>query len=341
MNKNNLEIKIGYTQGLMEVVEKEIKQKTNNQVLIKGDDFMYLDFGGTFERLLNLKSIGNISLVTRDVNFNPAYLSKHKDVLKNLIDTVFGQSKDKFKTFRISCAGSDSEEVKSIIKYIENEYSLYESLEADLKINIYKVKNSWEISVQVTKRPLSYRLYKVANMSGAMDANIAYALNYFCELESKKTYLNIFSGSATLLIEAAQEYNNLQTLIGFDSSKQNLSLGYHNVQKAGLIEKIKLFEYDIFSKPELGKFDVIVADLPFGMAISKSEDLSKLYQMFIEYAYMYLNEDGVLGIYTSEHDTFMDVLDINKWKVVKTVKLKLVTNINSYLYPKIILCKKI
>lgn len=341
MNKNNLEIKIGYIQGLMEVVEKEIKQKTNNQILIKGDDFMYLDFGGTFEQLLNLKSIGNISLVTRDVKFNPAYLSKHKDVLKSLIDTVFDQSKDKFKTFRISCAGSDSEEVKSIIKYIENEYSIYENLEADLKINIYKVKNSWEISVQVTKRPLSYRLYKVANMSGAMDANIAYALNYFCELKSKKTYLNIFSGSATLLIEAAQEYNNLQTLIGFDNSKQNLSLGYQNVQKAGLIKKIKLFEYDIFSKPELGKFDVIVADLPFGMAISKSEDLSKLYQMFIEYAYMYLNEDGVLGIYTSEYNTFMDVLDISKWKVVKTVELKLVTNINSYLYPKIILCKKI
>ena len=146
MNKSKLEIKIGYIQGLKEVVEIEIKQKTNNQILVAGDDFMYLDFDGTFEKFLNLKSIGNVSLVTRDVNFNPTYLSKHKEVLKSLIDIIFVQSNDKFKTFRISCAGSDSEEVGNIIKYIENEYSININLEADLKINIYKVKNLWEIS---------------------------------------------------------------------------------------------------------------------------------------------------------------------------------------------------
>jgi len=63
-------------------------------------------------------------------------------------------------------------------------------------------------------------------MSGAIDPNIAYALNYYCELENKKSYLNVFSGSATPPTEAALEYQNLNTLVGFDVDKKHLTFGY-------------------------------------------------------------------------------------------------------------------
>ena len=178
-------------------------------------------------------------------------------------------------------------------------------------------------------------------MSGAMDPTIAYALNEYCNVKKKKTYLNAFSGSATLLIEAGLSSQDLETLVGFDNDKSHLTLAYQNIKQAGLIRRIKLLEHDIYEQPKIGKFDVIVADLPFGMVISKNEDLEKMYTAFVNFAENSLEEKGVLGVYTNEYRLFKEVLDLSKWKIIEEVDLKLPTNVNSYLYPKIFVCKKI
>ncbi|MBU1558011.1 methyltransferase domain-containing protein [Patescibacteria group bacterium] len=341
MNENNFKIKLSFTKGLNKIVIKEVKEKTSYEILEQGVDFVYLNFDKDFEKLLVLKSVGSVSIVLVGPLYNPTYLSKHKSVLKEIIDEIINKKIEKFSTFKISCAGSDSPEVKSIVKYIKEEFKLDENVEADLKINIAKINDLWEISVQVTRRPLSFRSYKISNMSGAMDPTIAYALNEYCNIGEKKTYLNAFSGSATLLIEAALNNKNLDALVGFDNNKSHLTLAYQNVKKAGLIRRIKLLEHDIYDQPKIGKFDVIVADLPFGMVISKNEDLEKMYTAFVHFAEKSLEKKGVLGVYTNEYELFKQVLDLSKWKIIKEVELKLATNINSYLYPKIFVCKKI
>ena len=156
---------------------------------------------------------------------------------KHQITSING-NKDKFKTFKITCAGSDSPRVRGIAEYIQRTYGLTEKEESDMKIHIIKkLDEIWEIGVQITSRPLSSRDYKVKNMSGAMDSTIAYAVNSLCELENVDSYLNIFSGSATLLIEASQCYPNLKQLIGFDNNKKSISLAIQNIKKAGLIKK--------------------------------------------------------------------------------------------------------
>lgn len=341
MDKSSYQIKLVFVEGLSEVVEEEINVKTSNLILFKEKDYFCLDFNDSFLDILDLKSISTASLIMKNDKYNPGYLSKHKSILGKMINIVTSKSPDKFKTFRLSCAGSDSKEVKSLLKYIELEFKLIENNEADLKINIFKSKDIWEIAIQVTSRPLSVRFYKVVNMSGAMDPNIAYALNYYCELQTKSSYLNVFSGSSTLLIEAALKFDNLRVLVGFDMGKKHLSYGYQNIQKAGLIKKIRLLEYDVFNAPDLGQFDVIVADLPFGMVISKNKNLDSIYKAFIDYTYKSVAEKGIMGVYTSEADTFINQLDKDKWAILKIVDLKLVTSINSYLYPKIVICKKL
>jgi 16S rRNA G966 N2-methylase RsmD len=340
MEKNNYQIKVGFIEGLSEVVEKEICNKTSHKIITREKDYFYLDFIDSFQSLLDLRSVGNVSLVISGDSYNPGYISKHKSILGDMINKVLSISPDKFSTFRISCAGPNSDEVKSILRFIESEFRLSENNEADLKINIFKSIKTWEIAIQVTRRPLSLRLYKVANMSGAMDPTVAYGLNYYCELKNKKSYLNAFSGSSTLLIEALQEFNNLETLVGFDGDKKHLTLGYQNVRKAGFIRKVRLIEQSIFNVPDLGKFDAIVADLPFGMVISKNEDLNSMYATFIDFAYRSLSDNGVVGVYTSEVGTFVNQLNNTKWVITKKIDLKLSTNVNSYIYPSIIICKK-
>lgn len=339
MNEPKLNIKLAFVTGLREVVLGEISKYQDIHVIREDIDSLYLDFVQDFTLIKHLRSVARAYVIVQDSKYNPLYISNHKSILGNLIEIVLSGNGDKFKSFKITCAGSDSSEVRSIAKYIQETYELTEKEEADMKVHIIKLDEIWEIGIQITPRPLSVRDYKVRNMSGAMDPTVAYAVNSFCELEKVKSYLNIFSGSATLLIEAAQCYPNIEHLIGFDNDKKHLSLAIQNIKKAELIKKIQLKEENIFDKPNLGSFDAITSDLPFGMSVSKGENLEILYQCFIEYCENVLNKEGILVVYTSEHEILEEIISKSKFDILKTLELKLMTSVNAYLRPKIFVCK--
>lgn len=339
MNESNLEIKLSFVTGLREIVLNEISQHTDLHFIKEDENSFYFNFIQNFTEIKQLRSVSRAYIVIQNSKYNPLYIYNHKSIIGSLIEIVIKGEEKKFKTFKITCAGSDSPEVQGIAEYVYKNYRLTEKEDADVKIHIIKLGETWEIGIQITPRPLSLRDYKVKNMSGAMDPTIAYALNSLCGLEDVGSYLNIFSGSATLLIEAGQCYPNLKQLIGFDNDKKHISLAIQNIKKAGLIKRIQLKEKDIFDKPDLGKFDVITSDLPFGMAISKNEDLEKLYQSFVEYSQEKLKHDGKLVVYTSEHELLKSILLKSKFNIIQELDLQFITSINAYLRPKIFLCK--
>lgn len=337
MNTPKIKIKLSYVTGLKPVVLSELKE-LDLEIIGEDIDSIFIVFSeDNIKNVKELRSVARAYLVTQNDNYHPTYISNHKSILGNLIDIVVKH--DHFKTFKISCAGSDSPEVKSIARYIQDTYKMEESDEADLKIHITKSEDIWEVGVQITPRPLSVRNYKVINMSGAMDPTIAYAVNSFCKLDSASSYLNVFSGSATLLIEAAQCYPNLKKLIGFDNNKKHLSLSIQNIKKADLIKRVQVKDADISDRPDFGTFDAVVSDLPFGMSISKNEDLEKLYSTFIKYCEETLNTGGRLVIYTSEHELIEPILLKSRFKSIQSLQLKFMTNVDAYLRPKIIVCE--
>lgn len=339
MNKLNIKIKLAFIIGLQKIVSREVSNFLSMRIITKEKDCLYLEFSQNYSDILLLKSVSRAYIVAENSRYNPLYVSKHKSIIGELIEIVISKNKKQFKSFKITCAGSDSPEVQSIAKYIREEYALIEKEEADLKIYIIKPNDTWEIGIQITSSPLSFRNYKAINMAGAMHSTVAYAMNSLCELENKESYLNAFSGSATLLIEAGLSFPNLKKLIGFDNTKKHISLAIQNIKKAGLIKRIEIYEKDIFDKPNFGKFDVITADLPFGMAISKNENLEKLYLCFIEYCEKNINTNGVLAMYTSEHELLERLLLKSRFAITKTMHLKFITSANAYLRPKIFVCK--
>lgn len=339
MNESKIKVKLSYITGLRLVVLKELKQ-FNFQILDEGEDSVFVQFSEeAIPEIKHLRSVARTYVVMQGDKYHPAYISKHKSIIGSLVDVVIKNNKKDFRNFKISCAGSESPEVRGISQYIQERYDLKEKKEADLKMHIIKLEDVWEIGIQVTPRPLSVRDYKVVNMSGAMDPTIAYAVNSLCNLEKLNSYLNVFSGSATLLIEVAQSFPNLEKLVGFDNDKKHISLSIKNVKKAGLIKKIHIKEANIFDKPDFGKFDAIVSDLPFGMAISKNENIEKLYETFIEYCEGKLEPKGRLALYTSEHELIESILLKSPFKIIKSLQLKFITNADAYLWPKIIVCK--
>lgn len=340
MNESGHKIKLSFITGLGDVVLNEISQYKGLHVDNKGESIFYLDYIQNLNKIKHLRSISQAYVIIQDSKFNPLYIVKHKSILSDLINTVILGDKNAFKSFKVICAGPNSPEVRGIAEYIQKTYGLIEKREADLKVHIVKNPDKiWEIGVQITPRPLSFRDYKIKNMSGAMDPTIAYAINSLCNLGNVSSYLNIFSGSATLLIEAGLSYPNLNQLVGFDNDKKHISLAIQNIKKAGLIKRIQLKEKDIFNRPDLGKFEVITSDLPFGMAVSKGEDLEKLYGCFIEYCEKSLNHGGKLAVYTSEYDILEKIIQKSKFKIIKTLELKFITAVDAYLRPKIFVCE--
>lgn len=342
MNNTPIKIKLSYITGLKDVVLNELKKHpvlhiTN--VAHEDDDSIYLDFADFFlDEIKELQSVARAYIVKQDSKYHPSYIFNHKSILGDLINIVIEKERE-FKSFKIICAGSDSLEVRSVSKYIQENYHLHESDESDLKIHIINLEGEWEVGVQLTPRPLSVRDYKVFNMSGAMDPTVAYAVNSFCLLEKAESYLNVFSGSGTLLIEAAKNYPNLLRLVGFDNDKKHLSLSIQNIRKAGLIKKVEVKEGNIFDNPNFGKFDAIASDLPFGMLISKNENLETLYKAFIEYCEAVLNPGGRLVVYTSEYELLKEIIKKSNFKIIKTLELKFITSVNAYLRPRIIVCE--
>lgn len=336
MNNADYIIRLDFFKGLSKIVKSEMEGYQEVSIIRETDESIYIQFIQPFTRLCFLKSVLRVYVISEDKRYTPRYIANHKSIAGNLIDYVLKNSKDNFRTFKIVCAGSDSPEVRSIAKYIKDTFNLLETDDADLKLYIIKPEDMWEVGVEITARPLSVREYKIKNMSGAMDPTIAYAVNQMADLSRARSYLNVFSGSATLLIEAALAHGNLEKLVGFDINKSHLSLAIQNIKKAGLIKKIHLYEKDILQNPhELGTFDVITSDMPFGMSISKNENLDELYEAFVEYCAGSLKPNGTLVAYTNQVDLFEKVINQSRFKVIKTVELRY----HAYLKPKIFVCK--
>lgn len=331
----------------------------------------------TLNMLMKLRSITNIYLVQKGEKLHPMYINNHKSILGTMIDLVLHTQQKAFKTFKIRCAGSDSPEAISIQNFISDTYKLKISEDADLDTYIHKPSELWEVGVRVTSRPLSVRDYKTEHIKGGINPTVAYAMNTFALADMNLSaidsthvsptattmipnsvpvafsYLNVCSGSATLLIEAgieisiqdneignkASERKPQCKLIGFDIDKKTNSLAIQNIKKAGFIKSIQIKTSDLQDKPDFGMFDAIVSDLPFGMQISKGSDLSKLYKDFVAYATMQLDPQGVLVVYTTETETFEQALHNTNFYVEKSLSLQITTAVNSHIKPKIFICR--
>jgi tRNA (guanine6-N2)-methyltransferase len=325
-------IRINYIKGLEDFVQDELLSLEFNHHM---DSHGFVDFIGNYPLLHKAKTISDVYLEFSAKYLNPKYLSNHKSIVGELIEKVLENSnKYEYSTFSLSAAGSDSPELQEIVKYISNEFTLVKEDTGNLKIEIGYRNNEWILSCRTTPRPLSLRSWRVCNIEGGMNSTIAHCINSITYPMPSQRYLNIFSGSATLLIERALE-NRASDLLGFDYNGKTNACAIQNIKGAGLIKNIAIKNLDINDSPDLGKFDVIVSDLPFGIKISKDLDLYELYKSTVEYILNTLSAEGIAVLYTSKFEILEKVLDDLKIKIDVSYPLVLPTSKGDYLYPRI------
>ena len=227
-----------------------------------------------------------------------------------------------FTSFRFSAAGRDSAVFARLAEEIQKATGLHhDAEEGDLLLRIRKAKESWDVLVRTTPRPLSSRPWRVCNLSGGLNATLAAGMVALVGVDSKDRFFNPMCGSGTLLIERRSRGQAAQ-LIGCDISGEALACSEENIGSSRL-SGIELLQADATSLPfENASFDVIVADVPWGDAVGTHKDNAALYPAFLTEMTRVAAPGARLAVLTHEIRLFEKVLsDSKEWQLKNTVRV--------------------
>ena len=165
----------------------------------------------------------------------------------------------------------------------------------DCEVRVDVIGTRCLVGVQLTRESLSRRKQRRYNPRGAVKSNVAYTMLRFAGL-SVGRILDPFCGSATIPIEAAQVYPDLNIETS-DYSERAVEGARQNVEAADLNRRIDVFCRDVADLPEhhpADRFDAIVTNPPFGVRIGRGMNFLTFYSRFLDVAAHLLKPGGRL-----------------------------------------------
>lgn len=273
--------------GLKQIAEREILQLLGRDVrfiITNNPSHLTFAYPGSTAKLLRLRTVVAVFKLLYFKLPHP-FSIVHGAALDRLLDTIKEvRTKQKFTSFRIGAAGSNSAEFKKIKEILSRESGLpLDEEDGDMPIRFRRSRLDsfgWDVLIRLTLRPLSARAWRKANMPGALNATIAAAMIQYLEPRRTDRFLNVMCGSGTFLVERAL-LGDVELLVGVDSSKEAIGLSRSNLE--GVPQKVKLLCEEIgqLSLPDRS-FTTICADLPWGRLIGEKHELPEIYRQTIK-----------------------------------------------------------
>jgi tRNA (guanine6-N2)-methyltransferase len=173
-------------------------------------------------------------------------------------------------------------------------------------------EEGWDVLARLTPRPLSARAWRVCNMAGGMNATIAYAMFKLAGVREADRIFNPMSGSGTLLIER-DLLGPSAALVGVDNDPKAVRCAQQNIEAAK--RKIEVAEVDALNTGLPPRsFELIVADLPWGDAITVPGGNEALYTAFLREMHRLSSRQGRLVVLTHELKLFERLLaEQDRW----------------------------
>ena len=307
--------------GLEAVAEAELREVPNvrggGPLASGGVRFQFAPdplAGAGWERLSRLRgAVAVYRVETWDVP-RPKALLGHQ-VLGEVLDYLRGVARAGGHTsFRLSAAGKDSETFIRLQGEIETQLELpHHPEEGELLIRVRPseatvsgTSEGWEVLARITPRPLSARQWRACNMSGGLNATIAYAMHRLSGVRERDRIFNPMCGSGTLLIERSL-LGPQDALVGVDLSLEALACSRTNIAAAR--RQIEVAQVDALHTglPDRS-FDLVVADLPWGNAVGSHGGNAELYPQFLQEMDRLTARNGRLCILTHELKLFERVM---------------------------------
>ncbi|WP_425146133.1 methyltransferase domain-containing protein [Deinococcus sp.] len=277
-------------------------------------------FAGEWERLSRLRgAVAVYRIESWDIPRPRAFLGHQ--VLGELLDFLGGVARaGGHQSFRLSAAGRDSETFVRLSEELQTGLGLkYVPDEGELLIRFRPSEarsgeqgEGWEVLARTTPRPLSARAWRTCNMSGGLNATIAYAMHRLSGKREEDRVFNPMCGSGTLLIERAL-LGPADALVGVDLSEPALDCARQNIAAAK--RQIEVAHIDALHTglPDRS-FDLVVADLPWGDAVGSHHDNEALYPAFLQEMARLTARQGRLCLLTHEIRLFERVMkEQSRW----------------------------
>ncbi|WP_291426437.1 methyltransferase domain-containing protein [Deinococcus sp.] len=205
------------------------------------------------------------------------------------------------RSFRISAAGKESAVMQRLAEEIQRGLELpHDPAEGELVLRLRPEENGpgWEVLARLTPRPLSARAWRECNMSGGLNATIAYAAHKLAGQRDEDRIFNPMCGSGTLLIERAL-MGPYDAMVGVDISESAVECTRTNLKAAR--KEVEVARIDALQTGLPARsFDLVMADLPWGDAVGSHRSNTALYPAFLTEMHRLTSKRGRLCVITHE-----------------------------------------
>lgn len=150
----------------------------------------------------------------------------------------------------------------------------------ELRVDV--IEDLCTVDIVCTRAPLSNRHPRTETHPAALRANIAFAALRLAQLDGARRLLDPFCGSGTVLLEAGAVWPHLE-LVGCDWNERSAGGARANLATASLDSQATLHHRDsLGGLDDLGGFDAIVTNPPFGRKLGRSVNFPDFYRRLFE-----------------------------------------------------------
>jgi tRNA (guanine6-N2)-methyltransferase len=291
------------------MLEDEVGRRFGSRLTIveRHPDRMVVELKGRVDEVLSLRiAVAAYSLRRYPVPRPKALLGdQHLRALLDQIDAA--RSGASFHGFRFSAAGDASSVFQRLAEAIADHTGLaMDRHDGELLIRVRPTGPAWEVAVRLSPRPLATRPWRVRNYRGALNATIAAAMVELSEPRPDDRFLNLLSGSGTLLIERALRAPAAR-LVGVELDADVVAIAAENAAAASVDLELLQEDGRSTSLPS-ASFDAACTDLPYGDALGSHADNEALAVDVLAEAARLVVPGGRLIVITHELQRFRRAL---------------------------------
>ena len=218
----------------------------------------------------------------------------------------------RFSSFRLSAAGSDSEDLVRLREALAVALEVPEDVdEGDVLVRLRRsrVERGWEVLLRLTPRPLSARAWRTERFAGGLNATIAAAVVRALRPTATDAFVDLMCGSGTLVLERLAA-GPAARVVGVDIDPAALAttrVHLRNARHRGV--HVELLEADATALDGgVGRFDALVANLPWGTLVGSHDENDVLYPALLRGAAAVGAPSARFGVLTHDVRRFESVL---------------------------------
>jgi len=218
----------------------------------------------------------------------------------------------RFRSFRLSAAGRDSEDLVMWCSAFASASGLaHDDTDGELLVRIRRPSagSGWEVLLRLTPRPLATREWRVVDRPGALNATVAAALVRTTHPAPEDVFVDVTCGTGTIVLERLA-VGMPAALTGVDIDAEALDAARANQRASRLRGRISWVHADAISADLEGlKPTRLVANLPWGTLVGSHEGNESLYPAILDAAARIAAPDATFCVLTHDLRRFERALD--------------------------------